>query len=199
MPCDQCPKRPACKAPCELLEAVLPDPNRGYEHIFPTRSQAQLLKIVRRKATADTLRAHAHLLTAAQRRIFDLYYIEGLSQADIALHLNLRLNSVEESLRSSRLRIGRWLKRDQTVAEQPEPDEFEILETSANASAESSAEAPLRPCPSDADTPILAIASESVTLPPPRLVNTTNPDPDSLQSLPAPADDPSGEESAMSA
>jgi len=205
--------RSTCKTACDALNEVLPKPDGGLEYIFPVRTQARISWILRRKVDAQTLRAHDFLLTDAQLRIFELYYYEGISQLEIARRLGIRENSVSESLRASRHRIGRYLK---TAKPTPEPEVWDGIEEgegSAPFDKLRDAETPTphlsasQPAPNLDDTatnsPLHILPIHPETTPPPRLVGRTrrgHPHPsDSLQSLPPSADDGSGEESAIPA
>lgn len=114
--CDQCPMREQCTELCPEMERQLPHPDGGLERLLPHRSERYLRRFVREKAIADAMRANEHLLTAAQARVSRLFYHDGLPQSEIATRLSMRENSVWDSLRSARRKIGKHLIRNQKRA-----------------------------------------------------------------------------------
>jgi hypothetical protein len=191
MPCDSCPTRATCSKPCALLLAVLPKPDTGIEHLLVSRTPKDLLRIISEKAIAQAMRANLHCLTASQRRIASLYYHEGISQSAIARRLGIRRNSVEEILKAARLRVGRHLKQLARMPGGHGPDSGD--------GGTPELVAPPPPHDSGLARPLAAAPRNAGSMPPPRLIRDDFRGSDSLQSLPASADDGPGKDSALRA
>ena len=98
--CRVCPIRANCRAICELIEAILPSPERGR---VDAEDLSRLYSGIRmRRALLDWV----HILTERQQEVVRLYYRESLQQAEIAEQLGVTQQAVHDSLRRARKTIG---------------------------------------------------------------------------------------------
>lgn len=109
--CPVCPIRSTCRSICELVEAILPSPERGR---VDAEDLPRLFAGIRmRRALLDYL----HLLTPHQAEVVRLYYRESLQQKEIAERLGVSQQAVHDSLRRARKTIGeKILQPDQLPA-----------------------------------------------------------------------------------
>ena len=98
--CRVCPLRSSCRSICEVIEALLPSPERGR---VDAEDLPRLYSGIRmRRALLD----YSHLLTEKQQEVVRLYYRESLQQHEIAERLGVTQQAVHDSLRRARKTIG---------------------------------------------------------------------------------------------
>jgi len=109
--CRVCPIRSTCRNICDLVEALLPSPERGR---VDAEDLPRLFTGIRmRRALLD----YTHLLTPHQAEVVRLYYRESLQQQEIAEKLGVTQQAVHDSLRRARKTIGeKILQPDQLPA-----------------------------------------------------------------------------------
>jgi DNA-directed RNA polymerase specialized sigma24 family protein len=111
-PCQNCPVRAACTAPCPLLESLLPPPDAGRDHLFEGKdARTRVALLVKNMDAARVMVGLRDVLTPAQRKVFDLYYNHCLTQYEIADLLGLKRQNVGTHLARGRGRIRRELAR----------------------------------------------------------------------------------------
>ncbi len=111
MPCNQCPIREQCTKPCPALEAELDSPERGQLSFLAEMRQPKIIQFLERRAEAEAMRDHDHLLTAKQRAVFDLRWREGLTGMQIAARLGITYGSVRSAMTRIRNRLRREIQR----------------------------------------------------------------------------------------
>lgn len=128
--CNHCPKRNTCHEVCDEVEALLPKPWTGRDAIFtmPDASE-RVARMLEHRITVRVMLDHRDELTDAQRRVFDLYYNEGLSHRQIAEALKMRRNTVTEHMRRARLRIEAAIERNASQPSQAPTDAADDAET----------------------------------------------------------------------
>ncbi|MHC4936791.1 MAG: sigma factor-like helix-turn-helix DNA-binding protein [Planctomycetota bacterium] len=98
--CRICPLRSSCRAICEVVEALLPSPERGR---VDAEDLPRLFSGIRmRRALLDM----SHILTERQQEVVRLYYRESLQQHEIASLLGVSQQAVHDSLRRARKTVG---------------------------------------------------------------------------------------------
>ena len=103
--CRVCPLRSSCRAICDVIEALLPSPERGR---VDAEDLPRLYSGIRmRRALLD----YSHLLTEKQQEVVRLYYRESLQQHEIAERLGVTQQAVHDSLRRARKTIGERVLR----------------------------------------------------------------------------------------
>jgi len=113
--CDKCPTRATCRAICDAVESQLPKEWSGRDSIFGMPDAPErVARLMAQRNEVMFMLDHRDLLTKAQREVFDLYYNDGLSHAQIAKQLGVRRNTVTEHMLRARERIMR--KVDQMEA-----------------------------------------------------------------------------------
>lgn len=98
--CRVCPLRSSCRSICEVIEAILPSPERGRVDAEDLPRLFSGMRMVR------ALLDFAHLLTDRQQEVVRLYYRESLQQQEIAERLGISQQAVHDSLRRARKTIG---------------------------------------------------------------------------------------------
>ena len=89
-----------------MIEKQLPATWAGKDRIFEyPDARERILAMISRRGDVRRLTSHREVLTAAQARIFSLYYDSAQSEPQIAKLLGMRRNSVNEHLRRARQRI----------------------------------------------------------------------------------------------
>lgn len=102
--CSVCPLRPGCGKICEVIEGLLPSPERG--RVDPEDLPRLYLGMQLTRALLD----NTHLLTQRQQQVVQLYYRESLQQYEIAEKLKVTQQAVNDSLKRARLAVGNFLK-----------------------------------------------------------------------------------------
>ena len=98
--CRVCPLRSSCRSICEVVEALLPSPERGR---VDAEDLPRLFSGIRmRRALLDM----SHILTERQQEVVRLYYRESLQQHEIAERLGVTQQAVHDSLRRARKTVG---------------------------------------------------------------------------------------------
>ena len=115
--CRVCPLRAGCRAICEVIEAILPSPERGRVDAEDIPRLFSGMRMVR------ALLDFAHILTERQQEVVRLYYRESLQQQEIATQLGITQQAVHDSLRRARKTIGeRIVQGDRSTADvRPRP------------------------------------------------------------------------------
>lgn len=110
-PCTDCPLRASCQHPCEKVEALLERPFAPRTFLSEGEFQAFLKRIVIRRGFTRELIEHRDVLSARQRKVFDLFFNEGLTQESIAECLGIRRTNVAQLLARAMRRIVKEVKR----------------------------------------------------------------------------------------
>jgi len=97
---------------CTAVEATLPKEWTGRDWMFGEANASKLIAVfLRKRDEVHALVSQEHVLTPAQRQVFELYYRWGKGQQEIADELGVRRKTVDEHLLRARKRIQRHLNR----------------------------------------------------------------------------------------
>jgi DNA-directed RNA polymerase specialized sigma subunit len=110
--CDKCPLKAACKAPCAAVESMLPCEEKGKLHRLGRRkSYPKAVALLESIDDTRFLIANRHRLQGRLRRVFDLFYNEGMGHAEIARLIGVHRRSVGRLLKQARRVILRLARR----------------------------------------------------------------------------------------
>jgi hypothetical protein len=98
--CRVCPLRATCRSICDVIEALLPSPERGRVDAEDLPRLHAGMRL--RRALLDWM----HILSPHQQEVVRLYYRESLMQNEIAARLGVSQQAVHDSLRRARHAIG---------------------------------------------------------------------------------------------
>lgn len=97
--CTNCPQRSRCTAPCDAVEALLPNESTGELRRLHRRGGAQYaLELERRRAHVRLMLDWRQHLTGRPRQVFDLHFNDGLSNIEIGRQVGLARGTVAEYL-----------------------------------------------------------------------------------------------------
>ena len=116
--CGVCPLFPTCNAVCEPVESLLPSMERG--RIDPEDLPKLHMGIRLTNAILD----HEEILSPRQREVVRLYFRESLLQHEIATHLQITQQAVNDVLKRARVTVGNYLRelRVQTTSDETTPE-----------------------------------------------------------------------------
>ncbi|CAG0995339.1 hypothetical protein ARNL5_03571 [Anaerolineae bacterium] len=110
--CERCPLRARCTKPCRDVEALLPKNHTARLGRAYTREGRRFLAALEQRHQEVLLMLdYREQLRGRMREVFDLKYIEGLTQSEIAQKLRIATRVAGIYLQRAQQRIGKLMGR----------------------------------------------------------------------------------------
>ncbi len=115
--CESCPLRAQCTRPCREVEALLPQEHTArLSRAFQSQGRHFLAALAQRRREVLHMLDYREQLSGRMRQAFDLKYIEGMTQEQIARRMRVATRVAGIYLQRAYTRIGKMMlksaKRD---------------------------------------------------------------------------------------
>ena len=109
MSCDGCKKRDECKEICPSLARQMPSMSAGSLAQFLADSHQTLREVYDKMKWAQIMLSNRTILNGSEAEVFELYYIDSLTVAEIAEKMSIRRIEVASLLRKAYNQIRQYV------------------------------------------------------------------------------------------